>query len=47
MLYFFAFKVPLKSDKDVENWLRFYEMDAPFTCLSVLVSNDPVSIHKV
>ena len=37
------FQTPLKSDKDVEGWLNFYEMDAPFTCLSVLVSKDPVS----
>jgi len=34
-------EVPLQTDKDVENWLNFYEMDGPFTCLSVLVSNDP------
>ena len=40
------FKVPLQTDKDVENWLNFYEMDGPFTCLSVLVSNDPVSIFS-
>jgi hypothetical protein len=34
-------ETPLKSDKDVEEWLNFYEMDAPFTCLSVMVSRDP------
>lgn len=33
---------PLTSDEDVENWLRFYSMDAPFTCYSVFVSRDPV-----
>ena len=33
---------PLKSDSDVENWLKFYEMDAPYTCMSFLVSKDPV-----
>lgn len=33
---------PLKSDADVENWLKFYKMDAPYTCLSFLVSRDPV-----
>jgi hypothetical protein len=33
---------PLKSEADVENWLKFYKMDAPFTCYSVLVSKDPV-----
>ena len=32
---------PLESDADVENWLRFYKMDAPFTCFSVFVSKDP------
>jgi len=32
---------PLKSDADVENWLKFYKMDAPYTCLSFLVSRDP------
>ncbi len=35
-------KTPLKSDDDVEKWLNFYEMDAPFTCLSVFLSRDPV-----
>jgi len=25
----------------VANWLKFYEMDAPFTCLSFLLSEDP------
>ena len=34
---------PLKSDTDVENWLKFYKMDAPYTCLSFLVSRDPVN----
>lgn len=32
---------PLVTDKDVNDWLKFYEVDAPFTVLSTLVSNDP------
>ena len=32
---------PLNTDKDVENWLKFYQVSAPFTCLSTLVVNDP------
>ena len=39
-------KVPLKTDQDVANWLKFYEMDAPFTCLSFLLSEDPVKSIK-
>ena len=34
---------PLQSDADVENWLNFYKMEAPFTCFSVFVSRDPVN----
>lgn len=34
-------KDPLESDKDVENWLKFYEMKSPLVCLSVMVSHDP------
>ena len=29
---------PVLTDKDVEQWLRFYEMQAPFTFLSTLIS---------
>jgi len=32
---------PIDTDKQVEEWLNFYEMSAPFTVLSVLVANDP------
>lgn len=32
---------PLHTDQQVEEWLNFYEMSAPFTVLSVLVANDP------
>ena len=35
-------KTPLNTDSDVENWLNFYKMNAPFTCFSVFVSKDPV-----
>ena len=35
-------KIPLKTDEDVAKWLKFYEMGAPFTCLSFMLSNDPV-----
>lgn len=34
-------KVPLKSDEDVENWLKFFEFSAPLICLSVMSSCDP------
>ncbi|XP_071093476.1 ester hydrolase C11orf54-like [Haliotis cracherodii] len=34
-------KTPLKSDEDVNNWLKFFEMDAPLVCLGELVSHDP------
>jgi len=32
---------PLLTDEEVNNWLKFYEMSAPLTVLSVLVSRDP------
>lgn len=32
---------PLLSDDDVNNWLRFFEMDSPLVCLSVFHSLDP------
>nr|CAD7571519.1 unnamed protein product [Timema californicum] len=34
-------KVPLNSDEDVENWLRFYDMSAPLIAVGTLVSHDP------
>ena len=37
-------ETPLESNEDVENWLKFYEMEAPFMNLSVFVSRDPVSL---
>ena len=35
----------MESDKDVSNWLRYYEISAPLICLSELVSHDPVSFN--
>lgn len=35
--------VPLNSDADVNNWLKFREAESPLVCLSVLISHDPVS----
>lgn len=32
---------PLLSDDDVNNWLRFFEMNSPLVCLSVFHSQDP------
>jgi hypothetical protein len=29
---------PLNTDEDVNNWLKFYTVPAPFTVLSVLIS---------
>ncbi|XP_029191795.2 ester hydrolase C11orf54 homolog [Acropora muricata] len=34
-------ETPLKTDEDVNNWLRFYEMSAPLVCVGVLESHDP------
>ncbi|KAG8451805.1 hypothetical protein GDO86_003850 [Hymenochirus boettgeri] len=32
---------PLNTDEDVNQWLKFYEMNAPLICQSVFVSHDP------
>ena len=32
---------PLITDEQKQEWLRFYEMEAPLVCLSVLHSHDP------
>ncbi|XP_039612934.1 ester hydrolase C11orf54 homolog isoform X2 [Polypterus senegalus] len=32
---------PLKTDDDVNNWLKYFEVSAPLICQSVLVSKDP------
>eukprot|EP00040_Diaphanoeca_grandis_P005596 m.33596 g.33596 ORF g.33596 m.33596 type:complete len:315 (+) comp16844_c0_seq2:203-1147(+) len=34
-------KTPLTTDADVDEWLYFYEADAPLICLSTFVSHDP------
>ncbi|KAF8791779.1 Ester hydrolase C11orf54 like protein [Argiope bruennichi] len=34
-------ETPLKSTEDVNNWLKFFNMPAPLSCLSVFVSSDP------
>lgn len=34
---------PIETDEGVNNWLRFYDVKSPLTCLSVLISHDPVS----
>ena len=34
-------KKPLNSREEVDSWLRYFDMDAPLTCLSVFHSHDP------
>ncbi|CAL1290273.1 unnamed protein product [Larinioides sclopetarius] len=34
-------ETPLKNIQDVNNWLKFFNMPAPLSCLSVFVSSDP------
>jgi hypothetical protein len=34
-------KIPLESRDAVDSWLRYFDMEAPLTCLSVFHSNDP------
>jgi hypothetical protein len=34
-------KEPLEKEADVNNWLRYFDMDAPLVCLSVFYSHDP------
>lgn len=34
-------QTPLKSREEVNNWLKYFDMDAPLTCLSVFHSHDP------
>ena len=38
-------KEALDSDEHVEEWLNFYTMDPPLTCLSVFFANDPVGLR--
>lgn len=35
-------KTPLNSNKDVEDWLHFFNMSAPLINAGTLVSSDPV-----
>jgi len=32
---------PITTDEEVNQWLKFYEINAPFTVLSTLISRDP------
>lgn len=34
-------ETPLKTDADVNNWLKFYDMSAPLVCVGVFESHDP------
>ncbi|XP_064392081.1 ester hydrolase C11orf54 homolog [Halichondria panicea] len=34
-------EVPLTTSEDVNNWLKFYTVPGPLTCLSELISHDP------
>lgn len=34
-------KIPLETDDDVNNWLKFFEMDSPLVCLTSFHSHDP------
>jgi len=36
-------EIPLTSRRLVDEWLNFYEMSAPLTCLGYLMSHDPVT----
>jgi len=38
-------KTPLDTDKDIFNWLKFYEMDAPLIHVGEIVSADPEKLH--
>ena len=33
---------PLLSEAEVSQWLKYFFVDAPLTCLSVFVTTDPV-----
>lgn len=36
-------KVPINSDDELKQWLKFYEMKAPIIALGTLMTADPVS----
>lgn len=35
-------KMPLRSESDLNNWLKFFEVSTPLVALGYLVSHDPV-----
>lgn len=35
-------ETPLNSDEDVNQWLRFYDMNPPLVAVGTFVTNDPV-----
>lgn len=37
-------KIPINTEEELNNWLRFYNMSAPLVALGTFVSSDPVSI---
>lgn len=34
-------ETPLQTDVEIQNWLKFFEMSSPLTCLGYLMSYDP------
>jgi hypothetical protein len=38
---------PIATPKEVNNWLKFFEMNSPLICLSVFITTDPVSLHCI
>jgi len=34
-------ETPLKTDSDVNSWLKFYNISAPLVCVGVFESHDP------
>ena len=36
---------PLNTDAAVDEWLQFYEMEAPLVCVGELISHDPVNVY--
>jgi len=37
-------EVPLTSGRMVDEWLKFFNMSAPLTCVGYLISHDPVTL---
>jgi len=38
-------KMPLTSGQMIDEWLNFYNMSAPLTCVGYLMSHDPVTVY--